>query len=135
MPLRHIDDDLFVRAFVLEIGCQLLSQQPGMCSHNAVFAGVITRMAMKYVDANLLLRRLSRNFPNCTFRYVKQKLLQSQGSFEVRTCCYSAQPISTAGPVVTHQLDFMVFHHSRIALSQYTRPFDVSNHRKKRCAS
>ena len=32
---------------------------------------------MKYVYPDLLFRRFARNFPNCTFRYVKQKLLQS----------------------------------------------------------
>jgi hypothetical protein len=60
-----------------------------MRSHNAVFAGVVTGMPVKDVDANLLLRCISGNLPNCTFGYVKQKFLEAKRSFQVRTCGYA----------------------------------------------
>jgi len=81
-----------------------------MRPHNAIFAGVITRVAMKYVDANLLFRGFAWNFPNCTFRYVKQKLLQSQRSLQVRTRRYSLDQLPPRVPLYLI-VCFMVFHH------------------------
>lgn len=80
VPLGDIKNDLFLSAFICKICCELLAQEPSVRPYNAVFAGVITRMPMKYVDPDLLLCRLSRYFPNCTFGYVKQKLLQAKRS-------------------------------------------------------
>src|SRR5580698_1001407 len=77
MPLRDIDDSVFVDSLLGKIGRELLSQQPGMGADNAVFTGVVAGIAMEDPNADLLLGRLFRRLPNCTVGYVKQEIAQA----------------------------------------------------------
>jgi hypothetical protein len=85
VSLGYVNDDLFVCAFIRKIGCQLLAQEAGMRSYNAVFTGVIAGIPMEHMNPNLLLSSISGDLPNCTFGYVKQKLLQAKRSLKMRT--------------------------------------------------
>jgi hypothetical protein len=85
VSLRYVDDDLFVRAFIRKVGCELLAQEAGVRSYDAVFTGVIAGVPMEDMDPDLLLGSVSGDLPNCTFSYVKQKFLQTKRSLKMRT--------------------------------------------------
>ncbi len=87
MPFRNVHDKLFADALLGEVGRELLSQQARMSANNAVFAGVVTGMAMEDADTDLLLGCLFRGFTDSAVSYVEKEVAQARRRLKVLARC------------------------------------------------
>jgi hypothetical protein len=82
----NLDEEFFTVSLVREISGQLQTEEPGLRTHDTVVAGVVSRYAMKDVNADLLLGGFFGNFAQTAVDYIEKELNQFWRRAEVRTC-------------------------------------------------
>jgi len=81
-----LDEELFVVSLAREISGQLQTEETCLRTHDAVVAGVVSRYAMKDVNADLLLGGFFGSFAQTAVDYIEEELNQFGRRAEVRTC-------------------------------------------------
>ncbi len=121
MPFRNLQDDLFLLSFLAEVLGQFLAQQARVGADDVVLAGVISRRALKDVDADVLLGGFTGGIAHGAIRYIEQEVSEARrrlkgmaggDSLYQRPLARIRVGLAALGSLkgTLHRSEFMVFH-------------------------